>query len=230
VDALSAIKKLVYEEKQMSLRELTEVLRANWQGQEVLRRQIKNKYPKYGMGDAGPDALAGDIVKNLAAWISGKPNVKGGKYRLGLFSINWRWEFGKKTAASADGRFAGESLSQNTSASFGADRLGATGHLLSAVQIDSSDTPNGAIIDIDMHSSAVRGSNGLKSLVGTLRSFFAMGGFAVHYNILDNEVLQRARKDPDAYPNLQVRLCGWNVLFSTLTDKEKEEFIERFSK
>lgn len=230
VDALAAIKKLVYEEKQMSIQEFTEVLRANWQGHEVLRRQIKNKYPKYGMGDAGPDKLAAEIVKYLSSRISGKPNVKGGKYRLGLFSINWRWEFGEKTAASADGRFAGESLSQNTGASFGADRLGATGHMLSAVQIDSSDTPNGAIIDIDLHSSAVQGSNGLKTLVGTLRSFFAMGGFAVQYNVLDKAVLEKARKDPDAYPNLQVRLCGWNVLFSTLTDKEKEEFIERFSK
>jgi len=230
VDALAAIRKLVYEDKQMSIQELTEILRSNWEGKEALRNMIKNKYPKYGVGDAKTDALARDIVKNMASWISGKPNMKGGKYRLGLFSIDWRWDFGAKTAASADGRLAGESLSQNTSASFGADKEGATGHMLSVVSIDSSDTPNGAVVDIDLHRSAAEGTNGLQMLVGTLKTFFDLGGFAIQYNILDTETLKKAKINPDAYPNLQVRLCGWNVLFSSLSDREKEEFIERFSK
>jgi formate C-acetyltransferase len=52
----------------------------------------------------------------------------------------------------------------------------------------------------------------------------------VHYNILDTEILKKAKKDPSAYPNLQVRLCGWNVLFSSLSEKEKDEFIARVSK
>ena len=56
------------------------------------------------------------------------------------------------------------------------------------------------------------------------------GGFAVHYNVLDSEILKAARKDPSAYPNLQVRLCGWNVLFASLSDREKDEFIARFEK
>ena len=58
-------------------------------------------------------------------------------------------------------------------------------------------------------------------------TYFDLGGFAVHYNVLDTEVLLDAKKYPEKYPNLQVRLCGWNVLFSTLSDKEKEEFILR---
>jgi formate C-acetyltransferase len=65
------------------------------------------------------------------------------------------------------------------------------------------------------------------TLVSTLRSFFELGGFCVHYNVLNTEILKKAMEDPDRYPNLQVRLCGWNVLFSSLSDKEKAEFIER---
>ena len=99
--------------------------------------------------------------------------------------------------------------------------------MLSVAAIDASETPNGAIVDIDLHSSAVKGKNGIKAMVSTLKTYFGLGGFAVHYNVLDTEVLKDARLKPEKYPNLQVRLCGWNVLFSSLSEKEKDEFIAR---
>lgn len=227
VDSLAAIRTLVYEEGVLTLAALTEILRNDWRDHEALRLRAKNKLPKYGVGEPETDALARDVVALLAKAVSGKPNTKGGLWRLGTFSIDWRWEFGKKTAASADGRHAGESLSQNTSATFGADREGATAHLLSGAAIDMTDTPNGSIIDIDLHESAVRGENGLRALTASLLTYFDLGGFAVHYNVLDTETLKKAKKTPQDYPNLQVRLCGWNVLFSSLSDKEKDEFIAR---
>lgn len=227
VDSLAAIKKAVFEDKILTLNEFTETLKSNWSGKEALRLLIKNKFPKFGINDKKTDAIAKDVVDVLYNAVGGKPNVKGGVYRLGLFSIDWRWPFGEKTAASADGRLAGEPLSQNTSANFGADRDGATAHLLSAAAIDTSKTPNGAIVDIDLHSSAVSGENGLKTLVSTLETYFELGGFAVHYNVLDTEILKDAKLNPEKYPTLQVRLCGWNVLFSSLTEREKDEFISR---
>ena len=227
VDSLAAIRKAVFEDKILTLDEFIEILKSNWEGKEPLRLLIKNKFPKFGMNDKKTDAIAKDIVDLLYNTVSGKQNVKGGVYRLGLFSINWRWEFGEKTGASADGRLAGETLSQNTSAAFGADRDGATAHLLSVASIDTSKTPNGAIVDIDLHSSAVRGENGLNTLFSTLKTYFELGGFAVQYNVLDTEVLKDAKLNPEKYPNLQVRLCGWNVLFSSLSEKEKDEFIAR---
>ena len=74
------------------------------------------------------------------------------------------------------------------------------------------------------------GERGTDALATTLRTFFGLGGFAVHYNILDTKTLEAARKHPGDYPDLQVRLCGWNVLFSSLSDKEKDEFIARSKK
>lgn len=226
-DSLLAIKKMVYDDKILTLNELITILKANWRGNEPLRITIKNRYPKFGNADKTADEIAKRITDKLADVINGKPNVKGGKYRLGLFSIDWRWEFGEKTAASANGRMAGETLSQNTSATFGCDKQGATSHLLSVSNIDTSKTPNGTIVDIDLHSSSVKGKNGLNSLVASLKTYFQLGGFAVHYNVLDTDILRDAKMNPEKYPNLQVRLCGWNVLFATLSDKEKDEFIER---
>lgn len=226
-DSLAAIKKAVFEDKTVTLSELTEILRSDWCGREPLRLLIKNKYPRFGTGDAATDEIARSIVDLLSDTVSCKPNAKGGSWRLGLFSIDWRWDFGEKTAASADGRHSGETLSQNTSASFGADREGATAHLISVARLDTSKTPNGAIVDVDLHSSAVRGENGIRALVSTLKTYFELGGFAVHYNVLDTDTLLDARKNPDKYPTLQVRLCGWNVLFSSLCEREKDEFIAR---
>ena len=229
-DAIYTIKKLVYENKTLSLSSFVEILKSNWEGQEPLRMWIKNKLPKYGTGNAEVDLIAKDIVDKIADVINGRPNVKGGVYRLGTFSIDWRWAFGERTAASADGRKKGETLSQNTSASFGADTKGATSHLLSVSKIDSVRTPNGSIVDIDLHISAVKGKNGLNSLVSSLKTYFDLGGFAVHYNVLNSDVLRSAKDNPALYPNLQVRLCGWNVLFNSLSEREKDEFIARAEK
>ena len=229
-DSLAAIRKAVFEDKALTLGEFTEILKSDWKGQEPFRLLVKNKYPKYGQGDIRTDEIAKRTVDVLSDAVSRKPNVKGGSWRLGLFSIDWRWGFGEKTAASADGRRSGETLSQNTSASFGADKEGATAHLISAARIDMSKTPNGAIVDIDLHSSAVRGENGITALVSSLKTYFELGGFAVHYNVLDTDILMDAKKNPEKYPSLQVRLCGWNVLFSTLNEKEKDEFIARSMK
>ena len=227
VDSLAAIKTLVFERRKYSLSEFVEILKNNWENQEILRLQIKNTYPKYGTGNRAVDELAQRIINTLARFVNGKPNAKGGVWRLGTFSIDWRWEFGEHTHASANGRKSGETLSQNTSATFGADKLGATGHLLSVSSFPHTLTPNGSIVDIDLHSSAVRGENGLTALLATLKTYVGRKGLAVHYNILDTDTLKRAKENPDAYPALQVRLCGWNVLFSSLSEREKEEFIAR---
>lgn len=230
-DSLAAIKRLVYDEGAMSLSSLTEILKNNWKDNEALRLKIKHKYEKYGRANTELDALAKKIVDRLYDTIAGAPNAKGGSFRLGLFSIDWRWELGEKTLASADGRLSGETLSQNSSASFGADIYGATAHLISAARaIDGCKVPNGSIVDIDLHASAAEGDDGISALVSTLRTYFAMGGFGVHYNVLNTEILKAARTRPEDYPNLQVRLCGWNVLFANLSEKEQDEFIRRSSK
>ena len=227
-DSLYAIKRLVFDEHETSLAELIKILKSNWAGAEALRLKVKNKYPKYGTANKEVDAIAKSIVDRLYDTVGGAPNVKGGSYRLGLFSIDWRWAFGEKSLASADGRFTGETLSQNSSASFGADVQGATAHLISAARaIDGYKVPNGSIVDIDLHYSATEGEDGISALVSTLRTYFGMGGFGVHYNVLNTDLLRAAKSSPEDYPNLQVRLCGWNVLFANLSEKEKDEFIRR---
>ena len=171
--------------------------------------------------------MAADVLAFVAEKINGRKNAKGGQYRLGSFSINWRHMFGKETAATPDGRRRGETISQNSTASFGADKKGVTAQILSATVQDHTLTPNGSVLDLDFHSSAVKGEDGLAAMVATLKTYMKRGGFAAHYNVLNSDVLRRAVENPDDYPNLQVRLCGWNALFNNLKQVEKEEFITR---
>ncbi|MBE6549339.1 MAG: DUF3029 family protein [Ruminococcaceae bacterium] len=227
VDSLVAVRKLVYEDKKVTLSELREILKNDWRDNEVLRLTVKNKYAKYGMGDKETDTLAADIVHKLYGMIAGKPNVKGGVYRLGTFSIDWRIKYGKSCGASADGRLARAPISQNTGASVGGDRNGVTAHIHSVTEIDMLETVNGSVLDVDLHSSAVKGDDGLCALLGTLKTYFDRGGFAVHYNVLDTNTLRDAVDHPEKYPNLQVRLCGWNALFTTLATDVQKEFIAR---
>lgn len=226
-DSVFAVIKLVYRDRKMTLESFAELLKNDWAGAEILRLTVKNRFPKYGQGDAQADSFAARLVEILDRNINRMPNEKGGVFRLGTFSIDWRWEWGKCTSASADGRKAREVLSQNSGATFGQAKNGATAHLSSVASVGGDLTPNGSIVDLDFHASAVRGENGLSAMVTVVQTYFAAGGFAVHINVLDTDVLKEAKEHPEHYPDLQVRLCGWNVLFNALSEKEKAEFIRR---
>lgn len=226
-DSIAAIKKLVFDDKKMTLAEFVELLKNNWAGQELTRQRIKKTYPKYGMGDSETDGFARASLERLAKNINGRPNAKGGVYRLGAFTVDWRFAFGEKTAASADGRLARETISKNLCATLGCDREGATAHILSAAKLGGEITPNGSVVDIALHYSAVRGENGYLALRSSLDAFVDAGGASIQYNVLNAETLRDAQKNPEKYPNLQVRVCGWNATFISLTEKEQNEFIEQ---
>ena len=217
----------MYEDKRLSLPELVQILDRNWQDQEVLRSIVWNKFPKFGTNDDRVDGLAVRLLQVLSDAINGVPNARGGVFRLGIFSIHWRVSFGKHTAASADGRHSGQTLSQNASATLGVDREGPTAHMLSLAKLPGEDAVNGLVLDIDLHSSMVQGDNGIQVLLATLQTFMEEGGQTVHYNILDTAALRDAQLHPERYPTLQVRRCGWNVLFNHLSREDQDEFIQR---
>ena len=226
-DSLLAVKKLVFDEKKLTLSEFIEILKKNWEGEELLRQRIKRTFPTYGVNDAFADGLARAMLHRLGDKINGRPNVKGGVYRFGAFTVDWRFPFGEKCGASPDGRLAGETISKNICATLGGDREGATAHIFSGAKLGGKVTPNGSVLDIVLHSSAVSGENGLAAMSDSLKTFVEMGGTAIQYNVLNAETLKEAQRDPEAYPNLQVRVCGWNALFSTLTEIEQNEFIKQ---
>lgn len=227
VDSLVALKRIVYDEKRMTLAQFREVLSGNWNGQERLRLVVKNQYPKYGNNQPEADTLMTDLVAYVASRINGQPNGRGGVYRCGFFSIDWRMPFGKQTGATPDGRLAGEPLSKNMSAVTAQDKEGVTALIQSVTKIDYTAIPNGTVLDLSLHSSATRGQEGLAAMIALVKTYFAKGGLAMHINVLDPSVLKNAQANPEQYANLQVRLCGWNVHFVDLSKEEQDDFIRQ---
>ena len=76
-----------------------------------------------------------------------------------------------------------------------------------------------------LHPSAVTGEDGLDAMYGIVKTYFAMGGLAMHGNVFDAKVLRAAQKTPEKYKNLQVRVCGWNAYFVNLSKEEQDSFI-----
>ena len=226
VDSLIVIKKLVFEEKRYSAEELGNILRVDWNGYEDLRTECIKCFPKYGNNNAETDELASDICGYCAKLVNNRKNGRGGVFRFGVFSIDWRMTFGKFTAAGADGRRKSTPLSKNMCASVGMDKGGVTALMHSAASVNQQDIPDGIVLDISLHPTAVSGKDGLEAFCGLVKAYMRMGGMALQINVLDTETLKKAQKNPEQYKNLQIRLCGWNVHFVELSKSEQDEFIK----
>ena len=224
---LAVIKKAVFEEKRLTLCELFDILKNNWQDNEKLRIEFLTKYPKYGNGNDYVDSFAADIMKFCASKINGRENGRGGKFRLGAFSIDWCFTFGRNLLASADGRFDGDTMSKNMCATTATDKGGATSLIRSVTRIDYTDTPNGTVLDLALHKSALSGDDGIAGACALVGAYMKMGGFAIQINAFDPKILRMAQKTPEKYKTLQVRRCGWNVYFNELSREEQNEFIKQ---
>ena len=220
VDSVCAVKKLVFEEKRVRFADLCEILKNNWQDNEKLRLLAKNIPEKYGNNNSVADEITKDLVDYCALLINNQPNSRGGVFKAALFSIDYFVEYGKKTMATPDGRFTGEVLSKNLCATVGQDKHGITTLISSATKFDHANFPNGTVLDIILHPSAVSGEDGLDAFYAVLKTYLHKGGMALHGNVFNPEDLKKAQQDPEKYKNLQVRVCGWNAYFVNLSKTE----------
>ncbi len=225
IDSLIVLKRFVYDEKRFTLTEFSDVLKANWQGYEEERLQALSQGEKFGNGDNYADQLYQELYAHLTSLFANQPNGRGGKFRLGLFSVDNCFSFGKAVAATPNGRLAREPISKNLCATQGADKNGVTALMQSVTKIDFTDAPNGEVLDVILHPSAVAGEDGLDAFAALVKAFVAMGGFAVHFNVFSKEQLVQAQKEPQKYATLQVRLCGWNAYFVDLPKEQQDSFI-----
>ena len=225
VDSLLAVKNVVFTRKLVTMAQLREILKNNWAGAEKLHLICKNTGGKYGNDCAEADRLAVEFVDLAAGMVNGVPNGRGGVFRWGQFSVNIRNTFGKKCAATPDGRMEGEDLSKNAVAAIGQDKGGVTALLRTVLKLDASRIPDGCVADVVLHNSAVKDEEGMVAFEALLTTFMERGGGSIHFNVLSPEVLLKAQAEPEKYKNLQIRLCGWNVRFIDLSKQEQDEFI-----
>ena len=226
-DSMAAVKELVFEKQLLSFDELCTALRNNWKGYERIQAAARALPEKYGNNNETADRISAEMADYAASLVNNRPNGRGGVFKAALFSIDSFVYYGRKTMATPDGRSAGEPLSKNLCASVGMDRRGITALINSVTKLDLSKFPTGSVLDIVVHPSAVAGEDGLEAFLGLLKTYFRLGGFAMHGNVFNSETLRDAQKHPEKYRNLQVRVCGWNVFFVNLSKTEQDVFIKQ---
>lgn len=226
-DSICAVKTLVFDRKRFTFSELGEILKNNWEGFEKDRAYALRLPNKFGNNDPVADGIAAEFAHYCASLVNNKPNGRGGVFKAALYTIDHCFKLGEKTGATPDGRKAGTPLSKNLCAATGMDRTGITGLIHSAGSIDAWQFPNGSVLDIVLHPSAVAGDEGLTAFYGILLTYFRKGGLALHGNVFNAEDLRKAQQAPEQYKNLQVRVCGWNAYFVNLTKTEQDAFIRQ---
>ena len=227
VDALMAVYELVYKEKIVTLAEMKTAIANNWEGYEILRRKALNCKHKYGRGDETSDSYAAAIVRFVSNLIAGRKNGHGCSIGLELHSARAFVNQGEKTMATPDGRRCGEETSKNASPHPGADKEGVTALIHSATTIDTELATTGFCLDVMLHPTTVQGEGGLDVLYNVMRTYMDKGGQSIHFNIFNADLLRDAQSHPEKYENLQVRVCGWNVLWNNIAKKEQDAYILR---
>ncbi len=226
-DSLLALKKAVFDDRRYSMAEIIDALSRNFEGEERMRQYLINRIPKWGNSDREADAMAKRVADYYCNKVHTMENARGGSCQAALFTLTFSMRGGELTGALPDGRKAHESLAPGMGATYGRDTSGLTALLDSAAKIDATQTPNGAVLDVTIHPTAVAGDEGLEAFVDLIKTFFTKGGYALQFNVFDVDTLKDAQKHPEKYASLQVRVTGWSVYFTTLSAEEQNQFIAR---
>lgn len=227
VDAIMAVKEFVYDKKDVTLETLSAALAADWKGFEDLHTKVVKSLRKYGNDDAETDRYTEAMSAYFASKVNNRPNARGGVYKAIMHTaMEFVWE-GEKTGATPDGRYAGDEISKNGSPSVGMDREGVTALIKSALKARPYTYCESFCVDVMLHPTAVSGDEGLEIMKSLLFMYMKNGGQTVQFNVFNTETLRDAQKHPEKYQNLQVRVCGWNVLWNNLSEKEQNAYITR---
>lgn len=227
VDAVMAVKEFVYDKKDVTLETLSAALAADWKGFEDLHTKVVKSLRKYGNDDAETDRYTEAMSAYFASKVNNRPNARGGVYKAIMHTaMEFVWE-GEKTGATPDGRYAGDEISKNGSPSVGMDREGVTALIKSALKARPYTYCESFCLDVMLHPTAVSGDEGLEIMKSLLFMYMKNGGQTVQFNVFNTETLRDAQKHPEKYQNLQVRVCGWNVLWNNLSEKEQNAYITR---
>ena len=191
-----------------------------------LQQLLQNRTPRYGNDDDRADAFMREGFEMFYDAVNGRPNTKGGVYRIQMLPTTCHVYFGSVTGATPEGRKAGVPVSEGISPVQGADRSGPTAVLRSAAKMDHVRT-GGTLLNQKFTPSLVEGEQGLQKLAHLVRSYFAMGGHHTQFNVVDADTLRDAQEHPGEHRDLIVRVAGYSDYFCDLGKALQDEIIER---
>ncbi|MDR2495477.1 MAG: glycyl radical protein [Spirochaetaceae bacterium] len=234
-DSLAAIKKCVFEERSVTPSELWDALIANFEGprnEEI--RSLLLAAPKYGNDDDYADSLVRkaydlyiDEMKKYRNTRFGRGPI-GGVYYAGTSSISANVPQGAGTAATPDGRKAGEPLAEGCSPSHGMDRKGPTAVFKTVSKLPTREITGGVLLNQKVTPQMLEKPEDRDKLIALVRGFFnRLFGFHVQFNVVSRATLLDAQAHPEAHRDLIVRVAGYSAFFNVLSRETQNDIIER---
>lgn len=225
-DSLAAVKYQIYDQKKFTMAELKEALKNDFEGANRILNLVRNKSPKYGNDNAYADEIMQSVFKLYYESVTGRPNMKGGSYRIDMLPTTCHVYFGDVMIASPNGRLAHKPVSEGISPEKGADTCGPTAVIKSCSKMDHLST-GGTLLNQKFTPNVVAGENGLKQMANLVRSYFQLDGHHIQFNVIDRQTLLDAQAHPEDYRDLIVRVAGYSDHFRNLSKTLQDEIIER---
>ncbi len=225
-DCLAAVKYHVYDNRSFTTAELLSAMGDNFQGHDRILNLVRNKTPKYGNDDDYADGLMRKVFNYFVESVSGRPNMRGGTYRVDMLPTTCHIYFGDVMIASPNGRLAHKPVSEGISPEKGADINGPTAVIKSCAKMDHLKT-GGTLLNQKFTPAVVAGEEGLDRMADLVRTYFDMDGHHIQFNVVGRETLLAAQKNPEEYRDLIVRVAGYSDYFRNLDKPLQDEIIER---
>lgn len=235
-NSLAAIKKLVFEEKKITKEQLLIAIENNFEGEEgeKIRQLLLNFAPKYGNDDDYVDLLLKDaymeFINELENYHTTRYNRGpiGCKYFAGTSSISANVPSGAVVPATPDGRKAFTPVAEGSSPSSGTDILGPTAVFKSVSKLPAEKIMGGVLLNQKLSPAVIQKDSDKQKLISIIRTFFEdLKGWHVQYNVVSKETLLAAKKNPEKYRDLIVRIAGYSAFFTTLSPDTQDDIIAR---
>ena len=228
IDSLVAIKKLVYEEKKITMAEMVEAMRSNFEGKEAIRQMVANA-PKYGNNDEYSDAIGKLLDRECLKFTKQYSKELGVHLDLRLVPFTSHVPFGKVVGATPNGRKEYTPLSDGSAASQGCDANGPTAVLMSNYLTKNYDFRERAarLLNVKFTPSILAGEAGTRKLVSFIKTWCDLRLWHLQFNVINQATLLAAKKDPENYRGLIVRIAGYSAYFTDLSPDLQDDLISR---
>ncbi len=228
VDSLAAAKKLVFEDEHTDMVTLLSALRQSYHGAESLRQLALTHAPKYGCNDDEADTVAAAVAEAFcAAVVRHTAHLHWAITPSGLGTFEHFVRLGAMTAATPDGRRAGDPIGTNASPALGMDRNGPTAALRSYAKLPLHQMATGAPLDLTLDANALEGERGIRTISAFLRTFVGLGGNIMTLSAVSGATLREAQVHPDLYRHIRVRMGGFQAYFTALNQEHQDAIIAR---
>jgi formate C-acetyltransferase len=225
-DSLTAIRKLVFEDKMISMDELCDALAANYEGHEHVRRMLI-EVPKFGIDDDHADEQTAFANHVFASESRKLKNLRGGYSSPGGSAMSGYVYHGIPVGALPSGRLAGQPFADGHSPYAGNDIKGPTAALRSMGKIDNVEITGGVILNMRLSPVTYEGDGGVRRLNDLIRAFIDQRIFHVQINVVSTETLRAAQREPENYRDLVVKVSGYNEFFVKLPRVLQDVIIAR---